>query len=316
MRPVCNIGFATLLVGCSPDLVRGGTASQREVVFATLDEIESATGKDISLSSVSFRDVSRGAGKYNSVTRKISLDSTLTGDPLVRAMRHELCHALDFQFDFGSPSHPEWRIDATALQYGSRRRQAREAFAATCGVAPADSAAVMACGTSPLDPELDRMLSELFTETPRVTPLAPLWTGETTLPVGETMRFVGITDIGNLRIHGTSTFLKVDLLGNEAPTGIGDSTLDSEPVSDQMPGAWRFPGGLRLAGGTLAGVAEFNLPDGTVLRQMMIMADETSFQATACATTSDLWFEWEDEVWLVRQEGTVVKWGPLVSVQD
>lgn len=297
--------------GCHAELVRGGTEAQRDLIRATLDEVESASGHTFRLDSVRIREVARGAGKYNTVTRQISLDPELSDDELVEALRHELCHALDFQLDFGSATQPAWQLGYDELGSGSRRRWAREAFATTCAIAPVHQGSMLACGATALDDELQRMHGELFSQVPRVPERVPRWTGQLELPAGERLDSARITDRGHLWI-GAGLRYRTDLQGNPVPAEPGEQALEAGPVGRYLFGPWVSTHGTQVVQGLEVGLATRRLLDGSRWSQLFVLRDG-AYEATACADESDRWFVWDGAIWLVRQEGTRVSWGPLID---
>lgn len=131
----------------------GGTASQREVVRSVLDEFESATGGGrVRLSSVQLEDLQTPSkvgsgvalrGVYQRSTGRIVVDPDGLERDLPYTVRHELCHALDFQQDLAEdPSgvwgraseqlaaDPSWTADAVAGKDARSRRS--EALALFC----------------------------------------------------------------------------------------------------------------------------------------------------------------------------------------
>ncbi|MEZ4320631.1 MAG: hypothetical protein R3F61_24325 [Myxococcota bacterium] len=161
--------------------IEGGTEEQRAIVAAALDEITSAASFPVSVPRIDIREMSRGDGRYNSVTRRIRL-RPVADDELATNTRHELCHALDLQAGLESPTDPVWafRSDEQREAYGERRGR-REAFATVCSAGPHALALVGGC--TPEGADLRDVFDALFDHVPAADSTATL-RSTVTLPSG------------------------------------------------------------------------------------------------------------------------------------
>lgn len=141
-------------IGCaSPDSllelpIRGATAAQEAALRAELAAFEAATGAGRTrVRSVTVADLGGRRGLWRPIPRRIELsEGEATGD-MVRILRHELCHALDFA---EGPLHLEHdatytrmaahlhRTEGDVLGGGDdpERRRKREVFALSCEEGP------------------------------------------------------------------------------------------------------------------------------------------------------------------------------------
>ena len=146
--------LALLLAGCSTSPldtvpIEGGTDAQREAVQAELDALVPMLGDlDVRLSKVRFARVApRHMGEYNHVTRTLLIDFLVEDAITLRhVVRHEVCHAVDFQMALKTPS---WEgLDTAASWYRGRGLMdqmgtgpaRREAFALALREQPASAA--------------------------------------------------------------------------------------------------------------------------------------------------------------------------------
>lgn len=136
--------------------VDGGTDEQRAIVQEVLDEIDRTLGLDVELRKIRFANVDEHRyGAYNSVTKTVRLGFEIEEEVLRFTLRHEICHAVDFQNDL---SMTDEALDPVATWYRARdwmhqertRPARKEAFALGCGEGAAMLEAVAgACDDDP-----------------------------------------------------------------------------------------------------------------------------------------------------------------------
>ena len=300
------------LGGCSNGVVSGGSVEQRIAVQEAIDETERASGYTLDISSIILRNVKRG-GVYNSVTHEVAIDVSLFEDELRTATRHELCHALDFQLEFDSHEHDEW-VFSSDMGYDTVSRSRREAFATTCESGPLVNSSTLSCAGYPLDDELARMNSTVFPLQKTPPEYSVGWTAEVQIPSGEEMSFAGITDSGIVWVLSEHFESRTNIHGTKTHGDPGDlESLIPPSANRRYFGAWIFWDGTRKVGNVEIGIGTRVLVDGIILRQVFTFRDDEII-FTGCVHEQDEWFFWQDQLWLVRQIGNLVKWGPLVQV--
>jgi len=132
--------------------IEGGTPSQRQTVSEELERFQTWAGEDrIGLSEIVFIEID-DAGFFRGRSGRVGLSNSLTKFRLALTLRHELCHAVDFQeglvdrdeagFDelvtwvLATEGHPlrKWVVK------GPKRKRRAEAFAYLCQQAPLGTA--------------------------------------------------------------------------------------------------------------------------------------------------------------------------------
>ncbi|MEQ1571467.1 MAG: hypothetical protein ABMA64_37920 [Myxococcota bacterium] len=152
--------LAALLAGCkqyplSDVPISGGTASQRALVRAIVDEFEAATGGGrVTLSAVHLNYLPNGlAGDYERATHRVRVSSGLSDRDLQYTTRHELCHALDFADELAAEPGTIWD-DISDKLFGNGVPGVTDTYASKNARSRRSEALAMFCEQGPLYAQL------------------------------------------------------------------------------------------------------------------------------------------------------------------
>lgn len=153
MRP--SLALALLLSGCAQrfDLdqvpIEGGTPEQRAAVREGLARFEADAGPGrIQLKQIAFEPLEGWtAGSYTRRSDKVEIEEELSPEGVLRVLRHELCHVLDFTEELVDQPSPLFDGLADGLSdpdlgllpidgMRSEREQRSEALARFCDLGP------------------------------------------------------------------------------------------------------------------------------------------------------------------------------------
>jgi hypothetical protein len=189
------VGLLLLANGCSRAYplsevpIEGGTEEVRAIVELELEFFQEAIEPHtVELSRIIIGDGEPAGelwGQYRSNTRRVLLDEAMPVEDVSVVVRHELCHALDYQAGLGDKSHEA--IDAYAERLSNLpnsglsrddppRQRRSEALARICEVGPtvAAAASVSCPSESPLLVELASFaLTEIWLGVPPGPPPVP-----------------------------------------------------------------------------------------------------------------------------------------------
>lgn len=327
------------LLGCAPSVpladvpIRRGTAEQREAVEQALADFELQTGGGrVEIRKIVFARGDYG-GQYNSASRVIHVHEEIPVDLVPKVVRHELCHALDFQEDLlarkGSPidAWVDVLLDEEAGLVEERihrpRRRRSEAFALWCGEGPLHAALLSeSCSDEPLEvTEVAAWLTEVvwtgyalptIEETPAPTPSwtalfepVAVYASATADPSVISLSLVAAAEGGGSEHQWAYLDLHSGAWLPPIPGILGVS--DYEPLPMDL-------GDLHVYNSVMAPSGEFGARVGIDFflgehptRRALYWNGETLFDAGCILDV----FGAEDRIWGVWTEGAVVHWSPL-----
>lgn len=336
----------------------GGSEYVRQLVEDELASFsEAIEPASIELSEIVFEATDEGmAGWYRDRDRRIAIDeelATLYDEAafmvIPGVLRHELCHALDYQTELAAEPHETLDAYADLLfdpQRGAQdwrddpRSRRSEAFAEICGLGPilAASLAEPCPGESPLLAELASFaLSDIWRN---VTFGAPPVLVEPLVTSGPFEPFVGVSpkptnqpDVLRLDVYHTddsSTPYAVDLHSGEQ----ADLQTDLETVPSVVEGlslGWALDKSVAFTAAgwpdqALLGTKGFLLdafdgeyPDRTRSRLLWFSGEGWS-PFPVCPPDEDgsnrfMWgiFTAQDAVWYAYGDGQVVRWASVME---
>jgi hypothetical protein len=348
---------ALLLAACSTHPLSevpivGGSEEARELVERELELFaEAILPETIELSEIAFVSLREGIqGRYRLTSRRVLLHEGLSLENVPSVLRHELCHALDFQTDLARPPHEALEAYAERLydpEHGAlprdwpARERRSEALANLCEIGPTlASALVTPCHGEP------PLLSELgaFAQ-------AQIWRGVEALvplPAEPPVSFVAgdferfslrpskEPDLIRLELsdtEGWDTAYALDLYTAERLGSGWDLDLASEEVEEVPPHyALEEVHPFRAAGGPqqalVAGLFEleaFGFGSADAPRERLLWSAGDGWAALPLCVPGD-WLEGEpghwdifaadDQVWYAEGDGQRVWWSPVVGQED
>ncbi|MEM6925459.1 MAG: hypothetical protein AAF602_00920 [Myxococcota bacterium] len=178
-----------LEAGCSPPQpvglpevpISGGTPAQRAIVETELAAFEEWTGGGrVMLSSIRIRRLRAVlAGKYRVDTPRVFLDDDLGPEQLANTLRHELCHAVDWQEDLAGRPVPALDVFMDVMADAADERGLdrwfdpdepdelrREIFARACELGPWVAGLAQLGPDEPLSAALSWIADEVWTHRP------------------------------------------------------------------------------------------------------------------------------------------------------
>lgn len=266
-----------LLLACGrPDdelRVVGGTDAQRAAVIDAWHQMIAPCSDPPAIARVRIGPM-RKYGLYNSLTRQIRVNELGQPEYLLPIVRHELCHAFDFQYNLNTPDEPFWTLSVQDGQPGSQSRRRREAFAALCEVGPAAWALLDGDDTS-IAP-LIAARSAMFDRLALVAPATLEVVGGA--PRGAGQRFVEAIEADDRSL----ALLLVDASGGESvavvalPAGAPAVVAEGEPLV--VPSPW-WGEGVFLENGASVGLASWRMPSGEIAERRLHIAADGSLLA-------------------------------------
>lgn len=115
--------------------VRGGSAAERSLVSSELARLGSDVVAPVCVARVTIGGWARilhQGGSYSTVTRQISLAPSVVETDLVTPLRHEVCHAVDFQNNIVEDTGKSAFRMVDALTGEDLERPGHEPFAVLC----------------------------------------------------------------------------------------------------------------------------------------------------------------------------------------
>lgn len=299
-RPV----WCILLVACGsqePE-IKGGTQDQRRVVEAILDEFRDSSSFFPDISGIAIRDFRKAEGRYNKVTRMITLSNDTSLEALRINARHEMCHAVDFQLPFGSDEIEGW---------GDSNLDRREAFAGFCQVGPQAISSVVNCGGLYAQ-QGSRMAEEIFDR--HVHPSPVTWgspVGSFELESGVELRSVLATENRTVVLATSQGIQLVSLEGDPLEPGVDPGVVPAyDVVTMERTSLWQFREEPLLWADDVVGIGDWRIDEERQLSQVLVVNDGIVI-SSACAFSEDELFVLGGEIWMARVEGQVVQWAPL-----
>lgn len=318
--------------------IEGGTPQQRAEARQILDAFEADVGEGrVVLSEVRFGSIYGAAGRFFRGSGRIRLDPELRGGALQRALRHELCHALDF--GEGLMERPDRTFDALVRELfvddvidtdglGGPRYRRSEAFARYCDVGPLAARALsVGCPGDP--PEITAAAGYLarrvwgFPEPPGPGLREPHASWTAPAPDPEVFDALGTTDPSRIRVlYGTPEGLAVhtlDIDGGQRLDGGGAALFaPDEPLpeglADLCPLSGDPPSGAGWSGGPAAARVRLGLYGvGTAPRILATDGEGWAPIADGCVPygPAALFATPDRELWLAWVDERTVSWAPL-----
>ncbi|MEZ4237719.1 MAG: hypothetical protein R3F59_16535 [Myxococcota bacterium] len=340
-----RVAALALAAGCAQQVpldevpVLHGTDAQAATVQRGIAAFEAASGAGrVTLRRIVFDDVYGALGQYDSVHQRVRLDHALHGAVLERVLRHELCHALDFQEDLVADPDPRWddqvrtlfrlgAVDTAGLD-GPRIRRS-EAFARYCELGPLVAHALRdPCPEeAPEDTDVFRFLARRVWRASDVPPLPPLGEPHASWVPPQppyTFDVLGLDDPGRIALRLDSgvdvSFVTLDLdSGAPVPDPGLAPFLPDAPLPAGLEGVCPlyadFSSAAGFAAGPAAVVARFWLYPGASAGR--VLADDGSGWAPlpGCVPPgpSDVFATADGRVWLAWTDGGRIAWAALLE---
>lgn len=333
------------LAGCAEPVpltdivVEGGTAAQREVVYAELAAFDEAIGPGrLQLKSVRFGGLNEEKLNGLADRYRIRLASNVSLTTIARTVRHELCHTLDYQESISQANEAlleSLRLGLMAEDLATHLRKSdlarrREAFAEFCELGPR-TAELFSSGCPGEEADASELFSILHSDVwveSQPFPAAAL--GEEILNRSAPPGYSGVSeevdvwpsDPGILTIEyplvepaGWMTSTHVDLYTGEDVVPIDASSapwvlwnagpaLAAERLDGDAVGLGRSDGpGIAIAYAEPA-------RDHVQFRTLVWTGDGWAMPDDACGTHSvyDGWFFADDRVWRYGADESGVWW--------
>lgn len=344
-----------LAVGCGPSYalphvpVVGGTPEQIAEVYDELEDFSRWIGPDrVELREIRFVDgpLDVGRGTYPRAGRRVVLTKDLIGAALRNTLRHELCHAVDYQEGLLASREPLFdalvdRLTARGESLhvnprASQRLLRSELLARICVTGPAGTRLLQS--SCPGEPdELDEAAARVEDWVWRGVDPLPLT--ETPPPVEHTAPFdvAGVHIVasedgrsGRLGIDGPKGWVVswVDLAsGDPDPDTVDPPSLYELSKPFMVPPPEPLPPGLHpppapdlfhppylsVAQSDRAALVVRPATSLGVQRRVVVLDAGTWHGVDACPGPVASVFSTPDRLWLVWAEGSLIQWTPISS---
>jgi hypothetical protein len=278
----------------------------------------------------------RVVGRYVPLPDRIEIDPDVRGPLLERVVRHELCHALDFDEDLVTRPHPVWdalvlrlfhlgRVDAAGLE-GPRNRRS-EAFAQFCDLGPLLAQALAdGCPGDPADVDYAAawILHTVWREwdVPRFPgpgPAVASWTAPSAALFDDEFGVLGLEDPNLIRVAWGEA--RVDLSRAEgAPV---DGPYPVVAPQEELPRG--LVGLCPLSGFSYAGAGWSDGPAAVLfgidvyagLATPRVLANDGGrwawVEGCVDAEHADVFVTSDHRIWLATVDDGTVQWTPLLE---
>lgn len=319
-----------LAAACSRPLseapVLGGSAEQRELARQTMSAFDRDVGVGrVELRSLRFADGAY-AGGYSPGTREIRVAADLPVDLVPLVVRHELCHAVDYQEDLledrGTPWDDQVRplfdsglivVDASA--YPDARTRRSETFATLCGQgAFVAGLAADRCADDPDDAEVlaEWLLDVVYREAEPVPPGPPMelvgrWEAGF---APDRIEVAPTVDPGVVELRagrgGAEAAVAVELFGGSVVAGAGPGRPPaSVTIASSVDEAV-----VRSGAGPAVVEETLDLVHlGTAQRLLRPVGDGWERIGDGCVPEVSAVFAADDRAWLAESVGDTIAWG-------
>jgi hypothetical protein len=317
--------------------ITGGTEEQHAEARRILAAFEADSGEGrVVLTGVTFAPVyGEAIGTFSAVSDHIRLEPDLQGPLLERALRHELCHALDFAEEL--MVGPDETFDALILDLfrlgsidtgglGGPRYRRSEAFASYCDMGPLVAHALSsAC---PGEPEAVTEAAAYLTsrvwktwDPPAAHPGPGAPHASWTAPAPDPGEFgvMGLADPAQIRVlYGTSLVdlgLDDGLPRGEALQAFAPQEELPEGLSGLCPLYGSLSDGVGWSEGPAAALVRFRLYDTSAVARILATDGGAWGLAEGCVPQvyTDLFTTADHRLWLAWVDGSTVSWAPLLE---
>lgn len=241
--------------------------SSKELVRATLEEFREAVDRpdDICVPKIKIGEGFWGEGRYNTVSRNIRVAAQPSDEVTRTYLRHELCHAADFQLDL--KSHRSAAVEDSAGGRISRR----ELFAEACGSGP-DSYTLLSAAC-PDDPPATRAMATLLGAVYARVERRQILSADTiatTLVGNDASIAVAYSNGFDLFAGTTEGRFGITPAGEEAHVSLPPiPPLDPSPYAGAVPPGWSVEQGQSLSDSDVA-LVTIRLPNGGTARRVLV----------------------------------------------
>lgn len=286
-------GLSAWAVGCgrdcAPPEARGGTDAEQQAA-----EDEAATFLGLMKEEVCVARIKLGGlrgtsiGKYSPGTRRIKVEEDRPLDEIRSTVRHELCHALQFQHELDL-SGPEWTL-ALPIEL-PEDEQPGETWAYTCQQGP--EPAYLMGETCPGDPFGTEVFEQVRAE------FHP--------PGGVLERAVDFDEVGRLAVEGDAVWVPTEGGGLWVEHSDGGAEVVDLRTGLPAPPGPALEGSADTGSARLLYYTAFAANGAQGLR--LVYDDEEGPTRAGCLRPEETPFAVEGELWSVYRDDTDLVWG-------